>query len=52
MGGYDVGRVLDNTEMYDDKDKEWKASKSMKFARVGHQALTLKDYRLNYKDFV
>ena len=53
MGGED-GRRKDiaTTEMYDDKDKEWKASKSMNSARAGLQALTLDHYSLNYKDFV
>ena len=52
MGGYDGKGVTGKTEMYDDKDKEWKASKSMKSARSGLQALTLDHYTLNYKDFV
>jgi len=52
MGGCDGRRVIATTEMYDDKDKEWKVSKPMTFARIGHQALTLDHYSLNYKDFV
>jgi hypothetical protein len=57
MGGW-TGRGITGdlrtakTEMYDDKDKEWKASKSMKSARSCLQALTLDHYTLNYKDFV
>ena len=52
MGGYCDRGVTNTTEMYDDKDKEWKVSKPMKFARSSFQALTLTDYTLNYKDFV
>ena len=52
MGGFDGRGVTGKTEMYDDKDKEWKASKSMKSARSGLKALTLDHYTLNYKDFV
>ena len=51
MGGYDGKGVTAKTEMYDDKDKEWKASKSMKFARSGLESLTLDHYTLNYEDF-
>lgn len=52
MGGYDGRGVTGKTEMYDDKDKEWKVSKSMKFARSALETLTLDHYTLNYKDFV
>ena len=52
MGGYCDRGVTNTTEMYDDKEKEWKVSKPMKFARSCFQALTLTDYTLNYKDFV
>ncbi len=52
MGGYDGKGVTAKTEMYDDKDKEWKATKSMKVARSALEALTLDHYTLNYKDFV
>ena len=45
MGGLlDGNKVTAKTEMYDDKDKEWKVSKSMNFARdrlEGVEACTL-----------
>ena len=46
------GAIGKTTEMYDDKDKEWKAAKSMKSAQSGLQVVTLDHYTLNYKDFV
>merc|ERR1712051_316998 len=52
MGGYDGRSHIATTEMYDDKEKEWKASKSMKSAQSGLQVVTLDHYTLNYKDFV
>ena len=52
MGGYDGRGVTGKTEMYDDKDKEWKASKSMKFPRRGLETVTLDHYSFNYEDFV
>ena len=52
MGGYDGRDVTSKTEMYDDKAKEWKVSKSMISPRSSHESLTLDDYTLNYKDFV
>ena len=52
MGGYDGKGVTGKTEMYDDKDKEWKVSKSMKNVRSALETLTLDDYTLDYKDFV
>ena len=54
MGGNEsyVIEATSKTEMYDDKDKQWTVSESMKFVRNGHEALTLDHYSLNYKDFV
>ena len=52
MGGYDGSGAIGKTEMYDDKDKEWKVSKAMNFPRFGHESLTLDDYTLSYKDFM